>query len=310
MIHHILHPVDLGLIYALHLVQVVDTQVANGIRRVAVQINQCLEAVLLAAVKQPVDRTLAGTGDRVCLAVIPEEVVQEVVADNLPAGAALIAKGFCDIIEVFFQRICTINRFQPCTQARNDIIVQIIFIGDRNDIVYIWLIGKPCCRFPIVGIVELWIMVLCQRNTSIPTLNWAIIFIQCSLSLVFPIDRIKVSTCKNKTGFIQRVAAKHTAHRIAEQALDITLQVSLAHSHIFIFHFWGQLVLQAVNVNKNAVQLFFVGFQLVKTVIAFCIPLVKGFRYRGNIAEQWVLLKIPRGFKGIPIRFCYSNSIV
>ena len=74
--------------------QVVDTQVADGIRCVAMQVNQCLEAVLLAAVKQPVDRTLAGTGDRVCLAVIPEEVVQEVVADNLPAGAALIAKGF------------------------------------------------------------------------------------------------------------------------------------------------------------------------------------------------------------------------
>ena len=94
VIHHILHSVDLGFIYTLHLVQVVDTQVADGIRRVAMQVNQCLEAVLLAAVKQPVDRTLAGTGDRVCLAVIPEEVVQEVVADNLPAGAALLSPIF------------------------------------------------------------------------------------------------------------------------------------------------------------------------------------------------------------------------
>ena len=50
-------------IYALHLVQVVDAQVSDGIRRVAVQVDQCLEAVLLAAVKQPVDRTLAGTSD-------------------------------------------------------------------------------------------------------------------------------------------------------------------------------------------------------------------------------------------------------
>ena len=100
MIHHILHPVDFGFIYTLHLVQVVDTQVADGIRRIAVQVNQCLKAILLSAVKQPVDRTLAGTGDRVCLAVIFEEIIQEVVADDLPAGAALIAKGFCDIIEV------------------------------------------------------------------------------------------------------------------------------------------------------------------------------------------------------------------
>ena len=55
MIHHILHPVNLGFVHALHLVQVVDTQVADGIRRIAVQVNQCLEAILLAAVKQPVD---------------------------------------------------------------------------------------------------------------------------------------------------------------------------------------------------------------------------------------------------------------
>ena len=59
VIHHILHPVDFRLIHTLHLVQVVDTQVADGVRRVAVQVNQCLEAVLLATVKQPVDRTLA-----------------------------------------------------------------------------------------------------------------------------------------------------------------------------------------------------------------------------------------------------------
>lgn len=72
--------------------QVVDTQVADGVRRVAVQVNQRLEAVLLATVKQPVDRTLARTSDRVSLAVILEEIVQEVVADDLPAGAALIAK--------------------------------------------------------------------------------------------------------------------------------------------------------------------------------------------------------------------------
>ena len=117
VLHHILHPVDLGFIYALHLMQVVDTQVADGIRRVAVQINQRLKAVLLAAVKQPVNRTPAGAGDRVGLAVILEEIIQEVIADNLPAGAALIAEGFCDEIEVLLQNIGTVRRFQPCQKA-------------------------------------------------------------------------------------------------------------------------------------------------------------------------------------------------
>ena len=226
VIHHILHSVDLGFIYALHLVQVVDTQVTDGIRRIAVQVNQCLESILLAAVKQPVDRTLAGAGDRVGLAVILEEIVQEVVADNLSTGAALIAKGFCDIIEVCFQRIGTVHHFQPCTQARYDIIVQIFFIGDGDNIVSI-------------------------RD----------------IALVFA--AIPLAACIGKPLHIQRVTAKHTTHRIAQQALDIPLQVCLAHSHIFIFYFRGQLVLQAVNVDKNAVQLFFIGFQLVKTVVTF-----------------------------------------
>ena len=177
VIHHILHSVDLGFIYTLHLVQVVDTQVADGIRRVAVQVNQCLEAILLAAVKQPVDRTLAGARDRVGLAVILEEIVQEVVADDLPAGAALIAKGFCDIIEVRFQRICTVHHLQPVAQARYDVIVQIFFICNGDDVIGVWFIRKPSCSFPVICIMELRIMVLCQGNSCISTFDWVAIFI-------------------------------------------------------------------------------------------------------------------------------------
>ena len=234
--------------------QVVDTQVSDGIRRVAVQVNQCLKAVLLATVKQPVDRTLAGASDRIGLAVILEEIVQEVVTDNLPAGTALIAKGFCDVIEVCFQRISTVHHLQPVAQARYDIIVQIFFIGDRDN---------------IIGIRD--------------------------IALVFA--AIPLAACIGQSHHVQRIAAKHTAHRIAQQALDIPLPVGFAYRHIFIFHFRGQLILQTVNVDKNAVQLFFVGFQLVKTVIAFFLPLVKGFGNRGNIAKQWMFLKVPRGFK-------------
>ena len=257
MIHHILHSVDLGLIHSLHLVQVVDTQVADGIRRVAVQINQCLEAVLLAAVKQPVDRTLAGTGDRVCLAMILEEVVQEVVADNLSAGAALIAESFCDIIEVCFQRISTVNRFQPCTQARYDIIVQIFFIGDGDN---------------IVSIREEHFI---HHNTLIAVCAFQLFSRNRFRAFVHLIHKclqgIRFSR-KKQAILIGRVTAKHTTHRIAQQALDVPLQVSLAHSNIFIFHFRGQFVLQAVNVDKNAIQLFFIGFQLVKTFIALALP--------------------------------------
>ena len=137
VVHHILHPVDLGFVHTLHLVQVVHTQGADGIRGVAVEVDQRLKAVLLAAVEQPVDRALAGAGDRVGLAVILEKVVHKVIADDLPAGAALIAQCFCNKVKVLFQRSCTIYGFQPVAQAGNDIIVQIFLIGNGNNIIFV-----------------------------------------------------------------------------------------------------------------------------------------------------------------------------
>lgn len=89
VVDHILHTANLGLVDPLHLVEVVHTEVADGVRRVAVEVDQRLEAVLLAAVKQPVDRPLL-----VNLAVILEEVLEEIAADDLPAAVALGAEAF------------------------------------------------------------------------------------------------------------------------------------------------------------------------------------------------------------------------
>ena len=58
VVDHVLHPVDFGLVDPLHLVKVIHTDIADGIRRVAVEVDQRLEAALLAAVKQPVNRAL------------------------------------------------------------------------------------------------------------------------------------------------------------------------------------------------------------------------------------------------------------
>ena len=81
VVDHVLHPVDFGLVDPLHLVEIVHAEVADGVRRVAVEVDQRLEAVLLAAVKQPVDRALL-----VDFAVVFEEVLEKVVADDLPAA--------------------------------------------------------------------------------------------------------------------------------------------------------------------------------------------------------------------------------
>ena len=58
VVDHVLHPADFRLVDSLHLVEVVHPEVADGVRRVAVEVDQRLEAVLLAAVKEPVDGPL------------------------------------------------------------------------------------------------------------------------------------------------------------------------------------------------------------------------------------------------------------
>ena len=186
--------------------------------------------------------------------MILEEIVQEVVTDNLPAGAALIAKGFCDVIKVCFQRISTVHHLQPVAQARYDIIVQIFFIGDGDNIVGI----REEHFINHNTLIAVCALQFFSRNRSGAVVQ---LICKCLQGIRF--------TCKNQAILINRVAAKHTAHGIAEQALDIPLQIRLAHGHVFIFHFRGQLILQAVNINKNTVQLFLVGFQFVKTVITF-----------------------------------------
>ena len=90
VVDDILHTGNLALIHTLHAMQVVDTQVADGVLIIAMHIDEGFEAVLLAAVEEPVDRPLAGTGDRIGAAMVFEEVIEEIVADDLTAGVALV----------------------------------------------------------------------------------------------------------------------------------------------------------------------------------------------------------------------------
>ena len=125
VVDHVLHPVDFGLINPLHLVEVIHTKVADGVWRVAVEVDQRLEAILFAAVKQPVDRSLL-----VGLAMVFEEVLEEVVADDFPAAIALTAQRPGDEVQIFFQRVRAVDCFQPIAQAGDNIVFQILFVGD------------------------------------------------------------------------------------------------------------------------------------------------------------------------------------
>ena len=75
VVDDVLHPGDLAIVDPLHAVEVVDAQVSDGVLIVAVHINKRLEAILLAAVKQPVDGALATAGDGIGAAMVFEKVI-------------------------------------------------------------------------------------------------------------------------------------------------------------------------------------------------------------------------------------------
>ena len=69
--------------------------------------------------------------------MILEKVVHKVIADGLPAGGALVAQCLGNVIQVCFQRIRTVHHLQPVAQAGDNIIVQIFFLGDGDDIIFV-----------------------------------------------------------------------------------------------------------------------------------------------------------------------------
>ena len=51
VVNHVLHTANFGLVDPLHLMEVVHAEVADGVRRVAVEVDKCLEAILFATVE-------------------------------------------------------------------------------------------------------------------------------------------------------------------------------------------------------------------------------------------------------------------
>lgn len=93
---------DGSTVARLLLVDIIGTDACNGIRLVAVQVDQALEAIFLTTVKQPVDGALL-----INLAVVGIEIVQEVVADDL-LRLSFAAQCVCNKAQIIFQRAVTV----------------------------------------------------------------------------------------------------------------------------------------------------------------------------------------------------------
>ena len=95
-------------------------------------VEECTEAALLAAVEKPVDGTLARALHAVGLAVVREEPVAEVRADDL-ARRAGTAKRVGDELQVLLQvLLAECGRHEVDEQARR-VIMKIFDVGERND---------------------------------------------------------------------------------------------------------------------------------------------------------------------------------
>ena len=179
--------------------------------------------------------------------MILDEVVQEIIADDLTAGAALARKGVCDEVQIFFQRIAAIDSADKLHKTPHNIVFEVFLIGDGDAVVFI---RQECLVFAAIPFAA----------------------------------RI------GKPLHIQRIPSKHTAHGIGDEGDDlvahgadivaalhgfrhiVTASEHAMHSHILVRHIRRQFVLQTVNVNENAVEFFFVLFELLEALFALGLP--------------------------------------
>ena len=139
---------------------------------------------------------------------------------------------------------------------------------------------------------------------------------------------VPVAAGVGKTGLIERIAAKDAAHSVGDQAADVTAKVCAADGDVLILDFRGQFVLQAVDVDEDAVEFFLVGFELGEAVIALTLPEhIAQFHRAGDFGALTMVVvrhdcadgggipqvmrpfykrmlgKVPRGLEGVPVRF-------
>ena len=122
---------ELSAITLLLLVNIVGTHTGKEVALITVHIDQCLEAVLLAAVKEPIDRTLL-----IDFQVVGIEVIDEVAADHF-TRRTFAAESVSDELEVFFKCLAAVDSFYPLYKASGDVIIEVVIVADRDDVVLV-----------------------------------------------------------------------------------------------------------------------------------------------------------------------------
>ena len=179
--------------------------------------------------------------------MILDEVVQEIIADDLAAGAALARKGVCDEVQIFFQRVAAIDSADKFHKTPHNIVFEVFLIGDGNAVV---LVGQE-------GLVPAFAPFAARIGKSVH------------------VQRIPPEHTAHGVGDEGDDLVAHGADVVAalHRLRHIIFAVKHAmHGHVFIGHIRRQFVLQTVNVNETAVEFFFVLFELLETGFALGLP--------------------------------------
>ena len=121
----------LGAVALLLLMHIVGTQTGQQITLVAVHVDERLEAVLFAAVEEPVNWAFL-----IGFQVVGVEVIQEVATDYL-TGRPLAAEGIGNKFEVIFQCVLAIDLADEVYEAPHDVIIEILIIADGDNVVWV-----------------------------------------------------------------------------------------------------------------------------------------------------------------------------
>lgn len=136
---------ELGAVALLLLVDIVGAHPGQQVPLVAVEVDEGLEAVFLAAVKEPVDGPLL-----IGLAVVGKEVVDKVRPDNLP-GRALSAQGVGDEFQVFLQGVLTVDHPDEVHELAGEVILKVVIVADGEDVVGVRDDGLILGRIPLAA---------------------------------------------------------------------------------------------------------------------------------------------------------------
>ena len=231
----------LGAVALLLFMDIVGAHPGQQIPLIAVKVDESLEAVFLAAVKEPVDGPLL-----IGLAVVGKEVVDEVRPDDL-SGGALSAQGVGDEFQVFLQGVLAVDHPDEVHELAGEVVLKVVVITDGKDIVGVRDDGLILGGVPLAAGI-------------------------------------------GKPLHIQRVAAKEATHGVGDEGDDLVPEGAdiIAPLHglgdivlgvensmygdILVGHLRGKFVLEAVDVNEDAVQFLLVGFELLEPGLALRLP--------------------------------------